>query len=61
MPSFLDARDIVNEGDTAIIYINYGSCYVVNVRRGQTLTMKYGALRHEFLIGKALSHAIFSC
>lgn len=26
--------------------------YMVLVRRGCTMNMKYGALRHEFLIGK---------
>uniref|UniRef100_A0A914XLL6 tRNA (adenine(58)-N(1))-methyltransferase n=1 Tax=Plectus sambesii TaxID=2011161 RepID=A0A914XLL6_9BILA len=49
---FLHSKEKIEEGDTVIIYVNFGSTYAVKVRRGQTLTMRYGALRHEFLIGK---------
>jgi len=52
MSSFLSTRDRVEEGDTVIVYVNYGSCCAIKVKLGQTLNMKYGALRHEFLIGK---------
>lgn len=49
---FLHSKEKIEEGDTVIIYVNFGSTYAIKVRRGQTLTMRYGALRHEFLIGK---------
>jgi len=50
--SFLSARDVIEEGDTVIVYVHFGACSVITVRLGQTLNMKYGALRHEFIIGK---------
>jgi hypothetical protein len=49
---FLHSRPTIEEGDTVIIYVNFGSTYAIRVRRGMTLTMRYGALRHEYLIGK---------
>ncbi|VDN30855.1 unnamed protein product [Gongylonema pulchrum] len=49
---FLSNNERIEEGDTVIIYVNYGTCYAVEVKRGLTLTMKYGALKHEYLIGK---------
>uniref|UniRef100_A0A183BJ44 tRNA (adenine(58)-N(1))-methyltransferase catalytic subunit TRMT61A n=1 Tax=Globodera pallida TaxID=36090 RepID=A0A183BJ44_GLOPA len=50
--NFLRNSDTVEEGDTAIVYVNPSTKYSVVVKRGHTLHMKYGALRHEFLIGK---------
>lgn len=50
--TFIYNKDIIEEGDTVIIYLNHMALYMVVVRRGCTLNMKYGALRHEFLIGK---------
>ncbi|EFO22298.1 hypothetical protein LOAG_06189 [Loa loa] len=49
---FLSNNEIIEEGDTVIVYVNYGTSYAVEVRRGLILTMKYGALKHEYLIGK---------
>ncbi|KAF7639259.1 hypothetical protein Mgra_00001222 [Meloidogyne graminicola] len=49
---FLKYQNLVEEGDTVIIYINSTTKYSIIVKRGKTLNMKYGALRHEFLIGK---------
>jgi tRNA (adenine57-N1/adenine58-N1)-methyltransferase len=49
---FLRRNDIVEEGDTVIIYVNHNTSYAIVTRRGMTLNMKYGALRHEFVIGK---------
>jgi tRNA (adenine57-N1/adenine58-N1)-methyltransferase len=50
--TFLQHKDIIEEGDTVIIYVNHTSQLPTVVKRGVTLNMKYGALRHEFLIGK---------
>uniref|UniRef100_A0A914IDL1 tRNA (adenine(58)-N(1))-methyltransferase catalytic subunit TRMT61A n=1 Tax=Globodera rostochiensis TaxID=31243 RepID=A0A914IDL1_GLORO len=50
--NFLRNSDTVEEGDTVIVYVNPSTKYSVVVKRGHTLHMKYGALRHEFLIGK---------
>ncbi|CAI2298625.1 unnamed protein product [Caenorhabditis sp. 36 PRJEB53466] len=51
-PSFLKYEDRIQEGDTVIVYVTYGQMVPMVVKRGQTLMMKYGALRHEFVIGK---------
>lgn len=42
----------MEEGDTVVIYLDYNNLYVIVIERGKTLNMKYGALRHEYLIGK---------
>lgn len=34
------------------MYINATTFYSVVVERGKTLNMKYGSLKHEYLIGK---------
>lgn len=49
---FLSNKDLIEEGDTVIVYVNHETSYAVDVRRGCTLTMKYGALKHEYIIGK---------
>ncbi|EYC13730.1 hypothetical protein Y032_0043g893 [Ancylostoma ceylanicum] len=51
-PSFFKHADLIEEGDTVIIYVTFDSTHAIIARRGQTLCMKYGALRHEFVIGK---------
>ncbi|CAJ0949172.1 unnamed protein product, partial [Mesorhabditis belari] len=51
-PSFFRYADRIDEGDTVIVYVSFGNTYPVVVKRGITLNMKYGALRHEFIIGK---------
>ncbi|CAI4224116.1 unnamed protein product [Auanema sp. JU1783] len=51
-PSFLKNHDLIKEGDTVIIYVSYGHTHTIIVKRGITLAMKYGALRHEFIIDK---------
>ncbi|CAL2028280.1 unnamed protein product [Caenorhabditis brenneri] len=51
-PSFLQYDERIQEGDTVIVYVTYGQMVPTVVKRGQTLMMKYGALRHEFIIGK---------
>lgn len=51
-PSFFKYSERIDEGDTVIVYVSFGNTYPVVVKRGQTLNMRYGALRHEFIIGK---------
>jgi tRNA A58 N-methylase Trm61 len=52
--TFLHNEEIIQEGDTVIIYADPENIVSVIVRRGITVNMKRGALRHEFLIGKRL-------
>ena len=42
----------IDEGDTVIIYVSFGNTYPIVVKRGAKLTMRYGELRHECVIGK---------
>ncbi|KJH45087.1 tRNA methyltransferase complex GCD14 subunit [Dictyocaulus viviparus] len=51
-PSFFKYTELIEEGDTVIIYVTFDSTHAIVVRRGMTLCMKYGALRHEYIIGK---------
>ncbi|CAJ0575504.1 unnamed protein product, partial [Mesorhabditis spiculigera] len=51
-PSFLHYAERIDDGDTVIVYVSFDSLYPVVVKRGQTVSMRYGALRHEFIIGK---------
>ncbi|GMR53510.1 hypothetical protein PMAYCL1PPCAC_23705 [Pristionchus mayeri] len=51
-PSFVGLSELIEEGDTVIVYVSFGSMYPIVVKRGMSITMKFGQLRHEFLIGK---------
>ncbi|KAK6032090.1 tRNA methyltransferase complex GCD14 subunit [Ostertagia ostertagi] len=51
-PSFFKYSELIEEGDTVIIYVTFDSTHAIIAKRGLTLCMKYGALRHEFVIGK---------
>ncbi|MFH4973895.1 hypothetical protein AB6A40_000604 [Gnathostoma spinigerum] len=49
---FLNESDFIEEGDTVIIYVNFGTVCAITVKRGERLNMRYGTLKHDFLIGK---------
>ncbi|PAV85335.1 hypothetical protein WR25_22837 [Diploscapter pachys] len=51
-PSFLKYNDVIEDGDTVMVYVSFNMIYAIVVKRGLTLSMKYGALRHDFIIGK---------
>lgn len=50
--TFLHNEEFIREGDTVIVYVDPDNILSVVVKLGLTCTMKHGALRHEFLIGK---------
>ncbi|TKR96209.1 hypothetical protein L596_010262 [Steinernema carpocapsae] len=50
---FVKYEDKVAEGDTVIVYVGYNVMHAVEVHHGRSLTMKYGTLKHEYIIGKA--------
>ncbi|CAD5206787.1 unnamed protein product [Bursaphelenchus okinawaensis] len=50
--SFVNNNDFIKEGDEVLIYCDSDNIVAVTVKRGITVNMKAGALRHEFLIGK---------
>jgi len=58
--SIIQPKDVVQEGDTVIIYINFNQTTVLHVERGKVLQTKYGALRHDYVIGKKFGSRI-SC
>ncbi len=50
--TFLSTDPLVQEGDEVVIYVKYGVVHSLKVSSGQTLQMQFGALRHDFLVGK---------
>jgi len=56
--SIVRPKDVVEEGDTVIIYINFNQTSSLVVERGKILQTKYGALRHDFIIGRKFGSRI---
>ncbi|KAJ6661876.1 hypothetical protein lerEdw1_013047 [Lerista edwardsae] len=51
--SFVEYRDTIQEGDTAIVFLGHESMFPVKVQRGGQTQTKYGVIRHSSdLIGK---------
>jgi len=50
--NIIHPKNIVEEGDTVVIYINFSQMSTLVVERGKVLQTKYGALRHDHIIGK---------
>lgn len=51
--SFVEYRDLIHEGDTAIVYLGHDSMFPVIVQHGSQTQTKYGVIRHSTdLIGK---------
>ncbi|XP_063804598.1 tRNA (adenine(58)-N(1))-methyltransferase catalytic subunit TRMT61A isoform X2 [Pseudophryne corroboree] len=51
--SFEEYRELIQDGDTAIIYLGHDSMFPVIVQQGGQTQTKYGVLRHSIdLIGK---------
>nr|XP_039254937.1 tRNA (adenine(58)-N(1))-methyltransferase catalytic subunit TRMT61A-like [Styela clava] len=49
--SFNKYKSHVEEGDTAIVYTGFDSMFPVTVNRGKTTQTKYGAIKHDWLVG----------
>ena len=49
--SFAEYKKNVEAGDTVIVYIGPDSIFPVVVEKGKTTQTKYGAMRHDWLIG----------
>lgn len=49
--SFLKYKDLIEEGDTVIIYLNASSLYAIEIVNGKVFQTSYGALKHNDLIG----------
>ncbi|CAI5764624.1 tRNA (adenine(58)-N(1))-methyltransferase catalytic subunit TRMT61A [Podarcis lilfordi] len=51
--SFIDYRETIKEGDTAIVFLGHESMFPVKVQHGGKTQTKYGVIRHSTdLIGK---------
>lgn len=51
--SFVEYSDVIQEGDTAIVYLGHDSMMPVKVQKGAQTQTRYGAIRHSTdLIGQ---------
>lgn len=50
--SFTSYKSLVGVGDTLFVYLGPNNIYPIKVQSGQVFQTKYGALRHDQLIGK---------
>ncbi|XP_043553439.1 tRNA (adenine(58)-N(1))-methyltransferase catalytic subunit TRMT61A isoform X1 [Chiloscyllium plagiosum] len=51
--SFVEYRDVIQNGDTAIIFLGHDSMFAIKVQQGGSTQTKYGAIKHSAdLIGK---------
>ncbi len=50
--SFCKTNDLIQEGDTAIIYLSFSQLYPIKVTRGLSHHTQYGQLKHNDIIGK---------
>uniref|UniRef100_A0A6I8NY18 tRNA (adenine(58)-N(1))-methyltransferase n=1 Tax=Ornithorhynchus anatinus TaxID=9258 RepID=A0A6I8NY18_ORNAN len=51
--SFVEYKDLIKDGDTAIVFLGHGSMFPVRVQAGGQTQTKYGVIRHSAdLIGK---------
>ncbi|CAF1109374.1 unnamed protein product [Didymodactylos carnosus] len=48
----IPTSNIINEGSTIIIYLGYNNLHVLKVKQNETFQMKFGALKHNDIIGK---------
>ena len=50
--SFCQTNSIINEGDTAIVYVSFNQLYPIQIKKGLSHHTRFGALKHSELIGK---------
>ncbi|KAL3874969.1 hypothetical protein ACJMK2_037915 [Sinanodonta woodiana] len=49
--NFCKYKEIIEEGDTVILYLGFNNMHAITVKTGETFQTRYGALRHSDLIG----------
>lgn len=52
MTNFLSHGNVAHEGDTCVVYCSFAHFYAVRLARGEVFQTKYGALKHEQVIGR---------
>ncbi|XP_022665100.1 tRNA (adenine(58)-N(1))-methyltransferase catalytic subunit TRMT61A-like isoform X1 [Varroa destructor] len=50
--SFLEYKDCPQAGDTVIVYLHFNLFYPLVLKEGETFQTKYGAMRHNDVIGR---------
>ncbi|XP_078090144.1 tRNA (adenine(58)-N(1))-methyltransferase catalytic subunit TRMT61A isoform X1 [Mustelus asterias] len=51
--SFVEYRDVIQNGDTAVVFLGHDSMFAIKVQQGAATQTKYGAIKHSAdLIGK---------
>uniref|UniRef100_A0A7E4UXW4 tRNA (adenine(58)-N(1))-methyltransferase catalytic subunit TRMT61A n=1 Tax=Panagrellus redivivus TaxID=6233 RepID=A0A7E4UXW4_PANRE len=50
--SFVHYRETVEENDWVLVYVDDDNIKPIQVKRGRTYSMKHGAIRHDYVIGK---------
>ncbi|CAG2162839.1 unnamed protein product [Oppiella nova] len=56
--SFISYKRLVGVGDTLFVYLSPTNIYPIRVTTGSTFQTKYGALRHDQIIGKPYGCAL---
>lgn len=56
--NFLSHKECAEEGDTAIVYLSFANIYAVKLSRGEVFQTKYGALKHDDVIGRTYGSRI---
>ncbi|XP_054154127.1 tRNA (adenine(58)-N(1))-methyltransferase catalytic subunit TRMT61A-like [Oppia nitens] len=49
---FTSYKSLIQEGDTLVVYLSPQNIYPIRVQKGQVFQTKYGALRHDDIVGK---------
>ncbi|KAK8773240.1 hypothetical protein V5799_012222 [Amblyomma americanum] len=52
MTNFLSHDNVAQEGDTCVVYCTFASIYSIKLARGEVFQTKYGALKHDEVIGR---------
>lgn len=50
--NFLSHKSCAEEGDTAIVYLTFANIYAIKLARGEVFQTKFGALKHDDVIGR---------
>ena len=50
--SFATYKKRIDDGDTVILYFGFDNMHQIRIQRGNVHQSKYGALKHDDLIGK---------
>lgn len=58
--SFLEYKSVVQFGDTVFIYISHKNIYFQNIEAGKVFQTKFGALKHDEIVGRPYGTKVHS-